>query len=239
MTSRKTQDIGRLDSSPARRSGKAIDEWTFTAPLLAKHETTVIKVKVHLVQGPDGLMFTSQIKDLGTFEDSDIQRLHVRIESALRQHSTEGLGIVWEDWLRVRVTSEDHGAYDKLGVATGLKIVVESIKRAVNPKTGEAFLLSANGMWTIPMPKPKSLEKAMSEELERKLKGAIQLDSVEEVSYVPATESNLAALKLTCERLQLLRTRLAQALSQSAVQGMLDTLNNELPKLAAPDEPNS
>lgn len=238
-TSSKSRPFGKLDADPARRNGKIVDEWSFHAALPAKKASVDVKVKVYLAKGKDGLTFRAELDDFQPIEDSDIQHLHSRVEAALMKHSAEKMGAIWEDWLKVRVIADDQESTDGGGRGrdeAGLKIVVEHVKRGVDPQTGEAFLLSESGLWAVPMPAPKSLKDALEADRERRAKGGIQFDSLEEFSFVPATEANLAALHYTRERLRFLRSRLAEALSQQTVQSLLNTVTEGVPSLLGHDK---
>lgn len=224
---------GRLDAPIARQDGKAVDEWTFRTvrPSGRKSEDTsdlTIKVKVSLIRNDEGLAFRAKIPGLGTFEHSDIQSLHRNLEDALIQHSAAELGAVWEDWLCITVARSSHLERGS-SLSSALSIAVKPVKRGVDPKTGLAYLLSDHGLWAVPMDKEES-------RLGKSRLGQLILDDDEEVSYVPATPENIAALADVRDRMVTLRERLMQAMSQGKVEQTLSQLGESLLALNAPSQ---
>ncbi len=226
----KSIKTGRLEGGPMQRDGKMVDEWIFhtARPASTKddeQDAIKISVKVSLVKAGSGLAFRARVDGLGVFEDSDIQKLHETVETSVNEHSVKELGAIWEDWLRVTVCSDRWRDEDELN--SDLQIKVEPVKRGVSPKTGKVYLLSGSGIHAIPMEKflvKPPLAKP----------GEILLHDETEVSFIPATPENIAALMDARDRLSTLRKKLAQAFSQDQIADTLDKINSSMLAIDGP-----
>jgi hypothetical protein len=225
-----TPKTGKLSGGPSRSDGKAVDEWTFhtARPSDRGNESIEIKVKVSLVKAKEGLAFRASLPQLGTFEDSDIRKLHQTLEQTLIKHSAVNLGAVWEDWLEVTVSNDDWR--ERTTLSSSLSIEVKPVKRGVDPKTGIAYLLSDYTFHCIQMGKEPTIVSTEAGGME------IRLNEKKEVSYVPATPENIAALTDARDRMIQLRQRLAVAFSQGQIGSTLEKIGSSLLALAAPDE---
>lgn len=227
--------VGSLDASPSRASGKLLDEWSFTAPSLAKNASTeTIPVKVYLVtdKKTHGLTLEARSDALPgdhKLRDTDIEKLRDAVRSTLEETNASRMGFVWEDWLKVTVSGSNS---ESNSARADLTIAVEPFKRAVHPQTGDAFYLHPNGRWAFPLKPGQKMSDGADFAETGEMK--ILLRGEEEVSYVSATPETLAALADARNRLRELRLRLAQALSQEQIGHTLTDMGTKLPLLGGP-----
>lgn len=141
----KTALVGRLSAAPKRAAGKVMDEWTFYAPDTQQRDTQEIKVEVVLMRGETGLEFHARSPGYeGVIVHSDIEQLRGLVEERMSMTVGMAEGIVWEDWLKVIVSSYDGERGGLYGTRAQLTVEVKEIKRGFNAATGKAFLMSDN-----------------------------------------------------------------------------------------------
>lgn len=230
MSDSRSQKIGRLNATPLRADGKLIDEWTLYAskPVDQKEQQISISVRVSIVSIPGKLTFRARIPDLDTIENSDIQALREQVEETLLLHSAVRLGNLWEDWLRFTVSNKDGGKVDT-NLSSALSIVVEPIKRGVDPSTREAYILDSSGYARLIKAKPfrGRLADILGISNSAGSDGFI-LEEKKEASYVPATSDNIAALEDISNRMRQLRQRLLEGFTQSKTEQTLGCVNTLL-----------
>lgn len=228
-----TPAIGKLIAEPSRSGGKIIDKWVFEVAAVGKTEGMKIPVDVSLVKGDEGLTFEAKAPGFSPFRNSDIEKLRQSISDRMREVSAVRQGLVWEDWLEVTLSCDDHE--EGLGRSkASLGIEVREIKRAVDPISGQAYELRSDGAFAKPLPAPVSLKEALEKVEAQRAKHGLVLESTHERAFVPATPENVAALQDARDRLRLLRDRLAHALSQDLIQQTLGNMNQSLLALSSP-----
>lgn len=229
------EDYGGLGGH-GRRTRK-IDEWKFRSPFhdKAAHDadyTATIHMFSKYLAKVDGkqyqMMFSARSKHFeSSLEDTDIDRLHQRVEREFQKQDMKAREVLWEDWIEVEV---DHGAYmykDENGA--GLTIGYKFLKRGTHPTTGEIFTINNNNV-VVAFPKPKLRDtedhKAPDDEWHLGSR-----DRTKQFSYIPATPANVAALESLCGRIVDLRIRLSELLTQDTVQ---KSLSGDLARLLPP-----
>jgi hypothetical protein len=163
------------------------------------------------------------------FEGTDINALRQSIVRYLESQFAQLTDTDWEDWLEVRVSGENtefDGRRSALG--STLKIEVKRIKRGVVRKTGEVVTLGYNG-GLVSFPSPKTIGQAA-----KTISGYIT-ESDAEVSYIPATDHNLAAIRNILGKMEDLREGIAKLLTQDDIENNLTTRADQL--LLAPKVP--
>jgi hypothetical protein len=206
---------GRLHIDATRTSaGKHIDTWHFVSPF---PKIAHLEVKVFIFKSGTTVHFEAKGPQLvGSFTDTDIQRLATSVEDALRIQHDLITGAVWEDWLEVCVRGSHEDARFGIGRESRLDITYKVIKRGVYPANGTAYTLSSNGV-AVEFPKPKQANVADEnvQALNGFRFGDRELES--EYSYLPATPENRAALDELMAKLESLRHQLSGFLRQDVV----------------------
>lgn len=239
------QEPGRLWTGAAggSRQGRIVDRWTFE-PADTKGER--IKVEVFLRQGPEGLVFDARCPLLpgGGHSSSDIEALRQQTLATLRELAVLTTGIVWEDWLEVRVRGRNGPPLARDANAQEMSIAYSPLRRGRHPDFPDRdFTLSDQGH-AIPFPQPK---RTGAEGPERELSaGRVSFrigsdrDVDTEYAYLEDTEANRAALDHLISSLRRLRTELANFLTHDNIAHAVTVVANQSwPRLEAPATPRS
>ncbi len=216
--------LGRLRTEGAR--GRQVALWHFDSAFLGK----TIEVEIRLESSSAGLCFVAKSAGLPeAVRESDIEKLRRNVNAELERQEACRVEARWEDWLEVEV---DTGKYPGPNcTSAGISISVIPIKRGVDPRTGEAITVNSNFV-AVPFPESKGLGES-----------GWQPDSIEEMvaskrwvhrdlagkAYIPATSENLAALADLQSRVDALRDRLGEFLSQEAIGASLQNVRQMLP----------
>lgn len=207
-------EVGSLGvDAPRLSKGKKVFEWQFNAT----GAQCQIPVEVYLVKSDGQMQFKAICKRLEhPIVDTDINRLHTQVESALLEQASALSGIAWEDWFEVVVKGNNSDFTDSVHSALGanLHIQVNRLKRGIHPVTGRPVTINCNGI-VVDFPQATSLQDKDTEP------DAWLRQHAKEQSYIPATAENRKALDDILSRMAMLRTSLAGVLSQEVVQARL------------------
>jgi hypothetical protein len=190
-----------------------------------------IPVEVFLVMDQERPFFRAKSPELAApIDHSDINALRLAVEQAMAEQVVPKLiSIEWEDWLKVTVKGHNRllegGQWSSAQSYAQLEIRVQTIKRGIHPATGEVVTIASDGRITE-FPKPRNIETNE--------KDGVLLGDIPETSFIPATPENLRALDDIRDRLGMLRSRLAELLSQDSIQKSLADFNL-LPGLPKPE----
>jgi hypothetical protein len=197
-------------------SGKLIDEWVFVSPLEVRgRKAPQMSVKVSMKSRDRSIEFVAHGDCLPKeIVDTDIERLRQAVEDELRFQHDSATGLKWEDWLEVQVRAPTKGG--RAEIHNGLILDVRPMKRTLDPATGGALMLNANNL-VSPFPTAKAAGE-QDPDADHPMSGR---DADASFSYVPATESNRAALSNISARVDELRDALTAFLSQSQVEDSL------------------
>lgn len=228
-------NVGRLElgSAGTRDSGKVIDTWEFQHPLKAQGKPYVVEVSFHKAWVPALgnrvmlLKATCSALPGGERSASDIETLKVIVERDLREQSILSSGVEWEDWLEVRVETEDRP--DRREVAkNALAISYRVIKRGRHPTLeGQDYTING-GFVATPFPKAKPVGVETRDESQPLHRYGMEgfapdgRDIGSAYSYIKDTPANRAALDGYVSALRLLGDRLAQHLNQANLTTALE-----------------
>lgn len=222
-------EMGTLSAGPSRASGKMVDEWTYRSPHPSMHGNISMTVEVSMMRRDRALYFRAHGACLDQpIDHSDIDVLRELVQARLRYLDGGRLGIVWEDWLEVKVSSYDSESYD-IGRAQ-LCIEVSPLKRGVHPDTGEVFTLAKYGH-AMPFPKQRKIDDPVDNNDQSLQNGNWHTETPANVALIPATSENVAALADIRARLRLLRERMSDVLAQESISTTLADLSAHFPLL--------
>lgn len=166
-------------------------------------------------------------KDLGTLERMARERLD---DCVLAQS-----GIVWSDWLEVKISSEREADVEKVfgkrrrqevKRSCWLSVRYEILKRARLPDGRDMMLESGWSMKAFPTPK-KAGERTRGlarHEYDHRDEGA-------EYAYLPATPENIAALDAIADMIEAAGDRLQSILAQKQIAKTIEHVGKGLPLL--------
>lgn len=209
------QDKGGLSSGVSGNKPKIIIEWEFWSSREKK-----VTVQVRLRNDPGGgLSLKADCSMLPeTVYGTDIDELYKRVEKILQDQEDLFTGIIWEDWLELKIQGgnniRDGGLYG-LERTSELKMEYASIKRGIGAD-GKIYHVNCNGI-VLPFPEPRRLADGEHSKVD-----GFRTESAAEISYVPATEANLAALERLRLDMATLRHRIADLVSQDRIQATLE-----------------
>lgn len=228
------QEAGTLYVGITKSSGKLVDEWKFISPFRNKAAPQLV-VQISIDKSKqDRIIFVARGDCLPVdYQDTDIERLRQTVEAALRHQHDILTGVQWEDWLEVEVRGRTVDRSHWQSRESSLNIVYRPLKRGVDPVTGTAYVINVNGIAT-PFPLPKRAGELDEGDKVEEIHGMNSRDQEAEFSYLPASAENVAALTELMGRLQTLRGKLAEFLSQGTVQQSLSDLTSRMPSLPAP-----
>jgi hypothetical protein len=228
------QEAGTLYVGITKASGKLVDEWKFLSPFKNKKAPQLV-VQVSIDKSKkDHILFVARGDCLAVdYQDTDIERLRRTVEAALRHQHDLLTGVHWEDWLEVEVCGGTRNDSYWKSQDSALSITYRPIKRGVDPVTGTPYVINSNGL-AMPFPKPKRAGELDEGDKVEEFLGMNRREQDAEFSYLPATAENVAALDELMSRLQALRGKLSEFLSQGSVQQSLVDLTSRMPSLPAP-----
>lgn len=202
-----------------------LTEWIFNIPSVGESKKP-IAVEVRLLAEKDGLRLraTCQDKLIEPIEDSDIKRLHERVEAALEALGM-GVKIEWLDYIQIQVHSGRDDLTDALYGKTwnareSVDVKAELVKYGIHPITQVPHILDRRGY-------PRMVVYPMTTFQGRPW----DTNQGWKFTYIPATPENMAAIEDICVRLGLLKARLVDVLSQDNVQATLQNITSALPLL--------
>lgn len=219
-------------SKPSRVRDKRIDEWTFISPFneckTVSPKVPHMEVEVYLTSTQAGARLSARSIYLrAPVEDTDIGRLHERVEEELIAVAQRLVGVAWEDWIEVRVDKRRASSDRHTG---GPEISYRFLKRGTVAGSDLAYTLNRNGI-AVPFPQPKKMGEGDFSE-EEALGFKISDDDYDtEVSYIPATPSNIAALDEVLANMERLRVYLSRALSHDVIAESLANCAENMLKL--------
>lgn len=202
-----------------------LTEWIFNIPSVGESKKPVV-IEVRLLAEKDGLRLRAICQDklIEPIEDSDIGRLHERVEAALE---TLGMGvkIEWLEYIQIQVRGGRDDLADALrgkewNACESVDIKANLVKYGIHPITQEPYILDGRGYPRVAV-YPMTTFQGKSWDVNQGWK----------FTYILATPENMAAIEDVCARLGMLKTRLANLLSQGNVQATLQNIANELPLL--------
>jgi hypothetical protein len=201
-------------------TGKKVFDWQFL--VAGKRDRIPVEVKA-FHDGTDVWFGASSQYLPGGIKASDINKLKEEVLVRLTEQVTLLTHIEWEEWYEVVVTGDNSDFGDNRYSALGadLKVQVNSLKRGVDPATGRELTI-INGAVTD-FPKPSRLddgdETITSGSFEDIPK--LRTRSRAERSYIPATPENRRAIDSILERMEELRTSIADLLRQENIENSL------------------
>lgn len=168
-----------------------------------------------------------------SFEDTDIDRLKTTVMNDLDKYVEIMVNVKWEPWLQVKVVGGDSDFTDSDYSSKGveLKIEIQRLKKGIHPKTGKELTIGRNSVVTK-FPKCHDINELPDN------RRFIVNSNRGEISYIPETDENLAALNDIQSKLTDLKYRLATFLSQDKVTITLGELkeiwSDKTPLLLSP-----
>jgi hypothetical protein len=202
-----------------------LTEWVFKVPTFGGADKA-IAVEVRLIAKESGLMLRAICQDnlIESIDDSDIDRLHARVDAALNALDM-GDRIEWQDYIKIQVCSgrddlSDALYGDKWRANESVDVRSEFVKYGLHPVTQEPYILDRYG-YPRKAVIPVSYFQGKPWDTEQGWKSA----------YIPATPENIAAIEDVCSRLGVLKERLVHVLSQGNIQATLLNITNALPLL--------
>ncbi len=174
---------------------------------------------------------------------TDIEALRASVETYCSDYFLAKAGLVWEGWLEVLLRGSDF-AIGRDAMSEDLRIEYRPLKRGRHPDDQTRdFTLTPHGT-AVPFPTPK---RAGFDEREHLRKGIDQNDARTwnlgardtdvEVSYLPDTPANSAALDHLITSLRLLRLRLSDFLEQENIGQAVVALQQQALALPGPTAP--
>lgn len=205
--------MSNLHTNPASRErhrGRKVLDWTFKAPDGNK------PVEVYLVHGDNGMHFRADCPSLNESVTAvDINELEKNLEAVLADKSLVMLGVQWEDWLCVEV---DGSTRNRCG---GISVSYHALKRGIHPVSGKVVTLNSRNM-LAPFPEARSIHAKSGFDEPGPINAKdLYFGDAKEVSYIPATPENIAAIEEIIRRIRQLRNDLAGVLSQESIQAKL------------------
>ena len=216
--------IGRLSwDAPKVSTGKKVFEWKFK--LDGSDDVTLVHVSVEndAKLSERKMQFRARCDRFeDAIVDTDINNLHERVESVLKEQAQSISGIAWEDWFQVvvRGSNSDFGDSRFSALGANLHIQVNRLKRGVHPVTGKVLTINLNGV-AVEFPSPTKNVATVSGPGE----WLFDRQEMAERSYIAATPENRRALDGILERMAVLRSRLMEILCQENVQQRLDSID--------------
>jgi len=213
--------VGKLDTNPPyRKGGKKAFEWGF----VATGSKEPVNVEVMLLNGNDGPYFEAQCGQFKrAWQSTDIAKLAKQVEADLMENAALISGIEWTDWFEVIVKGNNSNFTDSKYSALGadLHIQVNRLKRGVSPD-GKVLTISDMG-YTMSFPASQNMGERIDPTM------GFKLEEGKMKSYIPATAANRAALDDILSRMELLRERLKDFLSQERIEQELASTFKLLP----------
>ena len=219
-----TPDV-KVHRDRLRAGGRIVDTWRIPNPFIKE---PAIKVDVSLLQKQDGSFTFSASNELfGTveMEDADLNVLWAKVNQLAGEHLMKKYSAVWEDWLEVQTDGDAKSYRARKGSGTfSLSLTYAPIQRGTLAN-GEIVTLNNNGL-VIPFPASKRVNRDVEGKVISRAEGLRIHDVHEgvEVSYVPATAENIAALDAIIERMKILHEKMADFLQQDQVVQSLSNL---------------
>ena len=207
---------GSLSINTSNRGGKKFTTWTFR-PVGADS----FDINIDILYPNDGkpLRFSATSPHLSkSYENTDIEKLRVDVETELLSSCSLFNNIVWEDWYEVVVSGNISNSH--LGIKSDLNISYGMLKRGINPENGDAVTIH-NNMVIIPFPKAK--KSGVSND---KLGYSTSTDS--EVSYIPVSPENTRVLEELTTKLHILKQEISTFLSQDNISKSIENFNPQI-----------
>jgi hypothetical protein len=210
------EEEGNLSLNTSNRGGKKFTTWTFN-PVHGKRFD--IQIDVLYPDRDNPMRFKASSDHLhGTFENTDIEELRKEVNDYLQQSCAFLNDIEWEEYYEVVV----HGDTKKdRGISSDFEISYGKLKRGISPING-APLTIHNNCVVIDFPEPKKRGTDLADIC------SYHTSKIDEVSYIPVTERNTAALESLVDRLGKLRDDVSNLLSQDNIQTTLLNVDKKL-----------
>ena len=215
----------KANMSNLKVKANKLTEWIFNIHSVGESKKPVaVEVRLLAEKGGLRLRATCQDKLIEPIEDSDIERLHERVEAALEALGM-GMKIEWLDYIQIQV----HGGRDDLtdalygnewNACESVDLKADLVKYGIHPITQVPYILDKRGYPRVAV-YPMSIFQGKPWDTNQGWK----------FTYIPATPENMAAIEDICARLGVLKTRLVDVLSQDNVRATLQNIANALPLL--------
>ena len=210
-----TKKEGSLHTRSSNRAGKRFAIWSYK-PVNSDRFDIEVLLLYKTTEKP--LRFSASSVELSkTYETSDIEELRILIENDLNRSCYLLNNIKWEEWYEVTVSGSNNARH---GNKSEFKISYGKLKRGINPENGEVVTIHNNHI-IIGFPKPK---KSGQEDEDFFSSHGHE----NEVSYIPATDDNTAALELLTTKLGILRKEISLLLSQENITRSLNSIDINL-----------
>lgn len=191
---------------------RKIDTWVHSVRNIGNQEKT-FKVDVAIIDGADGIEFNAFSQDWGhpkEIQHRDLNELKRLAEERLASMDI-GDDVEWSDYLEISSSGDSRSwSIDGDDSVQSLQIKVRRTRCAIL-SDGRMFHLSSSGNPVEATPK-SGQSKGLFEDL---------CDEHKSISWIPATQENIAAMKDVMGRLRELRIRLVDVLSQDRISQSL------------------